>query len=163
MATTRRDVLNDEQNEALRAVLRDVLRTSSQTAVAEKLGVSQAVVSKFLSGRQGMSIPTAARLCSVAGRDSMEVIGDVGLPFRPGDDTDPDFAAAAAYFARTVKDPVLASQVVAEVRANPQWRSRIDGAEGWLDVLKGEYHRAKMGNVGDVSARDDGGGPRKVR
>jgi hypothetical protein len=88
---------------------------------------------------------------------------------RVADDPDEDFTAAAAYFVRTMCNDPLAHKVVDTLRADPQWRGKIDGAEGWLDVMKGDLRRAKsvaahgVEALGRVSARDDGGGPRKVR
>jgi hypothetical protein len=85
------------------------------------------------------------------------------------DDPDEDFTAAAAFFVRAMRDDPLALQVVASLRTDPQWRGKIDGAEGWLDVMKGDLRRAKsvatngLAGLGKESTRDDGGRPRKVR
>jgi transcriptional regulator with XRE-family HTH domain len=69
--------LTAEQNECVRAHLRDLLkmRNGSQSEVARELGVSQPTISSVLSGRQGAGYYLVERIAKALGRDEREVLG----------------------------------------------------------------------------------------
>lgn len=66
-----------EQNERLRVAMRELLARfdSNQTRLGEKLGISQAAVSAFLSRRQGSSFRIAGIVAHLLGRDVEEILG----------------------------------------------------------------------------------------
>ncbi len=46
-----------------------------QTVLAEKLGVSQQLISAYLRGKKSPSLDTFARLCIVLGLDANDILG----------------------------------------------------------------------------------------
>lgn len=58
--------LTPEQNERVRALVRDLLRDHTQTSLGPLLGLRQNSLSNFLSGRGGTSFSTARRAADLA-------------------------------------------------------------------------------------------------
>lgn len=69
--------LTPEQNERVRRLVRDLLREhdDNQTALAPKLGITQATLSSFLSGRSGSSYAVVEQLAKLLHMDEREVLG----------------------------------------------------------------------------------------
>jgi transcriptional regulator with XRE-family HTH domain len=78
LADGKAGMLTESQNEAVRALLRGMGK--NQVELAKDLGVAQAGISRFLSGKQGTSMAVAIKICEAVGREYHEVLG---LPGRP--------------------------------------------------------------------------------
>lgn len=82
----------DEQNEALRAVIREYAQREDlvQTVVGARLGVGQQTVSKFLAGKTGISYPTATKIAMVArGIGVDQLFAQMGVASGESEATDP--------------------------------------------------------------------------
>lgn len=78
-AARRERDLNDAQNEHVRGLVRELLRTRSQVELAPVLGMKQPSLSGFLGGRQGTSYAVARRAARLAGLDVEDVLaGRIG-------------------------------------------------------------------------------------
>jgi hypothetical protein len=82
MASAKVRDLDDEQNERVREVVRQLLpRFKNQTEAAKALGMgSQSALSGFLSRRQGTSVMVALRVAAAADIDLWDVIIDQNKP-----------------------------------------------------------------------------------
>lgn len=69
--------LSQEQNERVRAIVRELLKAEDQNQVqlAKKLGVTQSAISSFISGRQGTSYVLVERIAKLANKSEWEILG----------------------------------------------------------------------------------------
>lgn len=75
MAT--RQVLSDDQNEALRGAVKALVdEKRSQASVARLLGVTNGALSQFLSGKTGASRAFLSKVSVLTGRDELELVGE---------------------------------------------------------------------------------------
>src|SRR5262245_18347602 len=79
-----RTQLTDEENERVRKLVRKVLaeRGMEQTELADKLEVTQGLISGLLSKRQGTTLPFVRALATFLGTTPWEVLGMAG-PLAP--------------------------------------------------------------------------------
>lgn len=104
--------LTDEQNEAVRVIVRRLLSEGrTQTEIAEAAGVTQGAISKFLSETQGTSYAAAIAICKMANEPFAELLGIghdaptvVELDGDDPTDLDPRDTARRAFIAEALED-----------------------------------------------------------
>lgn len=105
MAT--RQVLSDDQNEALRRVVKALVdEKRSQAQVARLLGVTNGALSQFLSGKTGASRAFLAKVSALTKRDELDLVGENRENLkRAFDEIDAAFAQINAISLRRKVDP----------------------------------------------------------
>lgn len=182
--------LTSEQNEALRPLVRRLLETRSQVTLAPLIGMSQAAISGFLSGRQGTSFSAAVRICRLAGVSLAQVLGvdaeEMGVLF-PSSETSGSDLTVGAFLLKLRRLPglerwleenptaltvsQLARGMTVYDMAPPASRSDGQPMSGWRaffdDALSGRLTTAANGNQAEAERLELGqmtrSGRRRVR
>lgn len=132
--------LTDEQNEALRGVVRDLLRSrweENKSTAAAAFGVHPSAISGFLSGRQGFSRVNAYRALALAGVDPATVglegaVPNLSAPHAaPAGPGDADFPAHDGRWRDLHSEALRAEATILRARA------QVAGADPPLPIVEG--------------------------
>jgi hypothetical protein len=142
--------LSDEQNERLRALVKDELcpRVPRQLHLARLLGMAQGNLSKFLDGQVGAGAALALRVAFLLNRTVEDVLGASSAP-QFVDDQERRYpsrilAARAAYL-----DGVPLQQIRAVLASSLRYDDD-PGSEWWLKMIN-DRQFAKRGNKKDTA------------
>ena len=134
--------LSPEQNEHLRVLVKQLLERFTQQELADLVGLTQASISGFLSGRVGTSMNMAKRVAELMGRtlDDVLALRDPGEPDRYPK------RAVAARFARAVGAEEYLPEAIDFVEA----MERVGGdltVKKWLEMIDFWDGQLRLGHL----------------